>query len=397
MDVLNIVMPFERHLCEKADGLRIPIAATAEIIPLCNMDCKMCYVKMSSEKMKREGNLLTVDEWMKIFEEAQQQGLLFLLLTGGEPLLYPGFKELYKRLKKLGLIICINTNGTLINEEWADFFAEDPPRRINISIYGASDEKYKELCGNSRGFSQMMRGVKLLKERGIDVKWNYSVTRLNCDDLEAIYKIAKENNIYLETAYYMFPPVRRADIKRNIDTIWLSSQDAAKVRIIREINDLGEQKFSEKCNVVTAVKNKKIKIKKPDIQTSFTCRAGTSVFWINWKGEMVPCGMLGLGNYNICKEGFYNCWNEIKEWVKNFKHPRKCTECQYETFCVRCAAASYAEEQDFEKEPQYICELMQWYLKYMEDISISNYLPRNIDEFENLRGLKSQKNRDILT
>ena len=36
----------------------------------------------------------------------------------------------------MGMILTINTNGTLIDETWADFFAQHPPRRINITLYG---------------------------------------------------------------------------------------------------------------------------------------------------------------------------------------------------------------------------------------------------------------------
>ena len=67
----------------------------------------------------------------------QKAGTVFLLLTGGEPLLFPDFKTLYRRLRNLGMILTINTNGTLLDEAWADFFATYPPRRINITLYGA--------------------------------------------------------------------------------------------------------------------------------------------------------------------------------------------------------------------------------------------------------------------
>ena len=65
-----------------------------------------------------------MEEWTKVAEDMMKAGTLFVLLTGGEPLLYPHFRELYQKLRGLGMIVTINTNGTLIDEEWADFFAE---------------------------------------------------------------------------------------------------------------------------------------------------------------------------------------------------------------------------------------------------------------------------------
>lgn len=381
MDVLEMTMPFEKHICEKADGLRIPIAATIELVPICNMHCRMCYVKMSSAQLHQEGTLLSVDDWIDILTEAREHGLLFLLITGGEPLLYPGFKKLYTSLKKLGFIICINTNGTLIDEEMSSFLAQDPPRRVNISIYGSSDATYAKLCGNPKGFSQMIHGVELLQKNNIAVKWNYSVTRLNIHDSENIYELAQKYGIYVETSYYMFPPARRHNFNELDREIWLSPKEAAKIRILGELNNLGIKNFQEKINTIVALKKKEIEIEKKHLPKSFTCRAGTSTYWINWKGEMLSCGMIGIGTRPIKDIGFETAWAEIKSWVTTFKHPKKCTNCAYETFCVRCAAASYAEEKNFETAPQYVCALMDYYLEYISIIHHTKNFPKNIKDF----------------
>lgn len=50
-------------------------------------------------------------------EQAKAKGLLFLLLTGGEPFLYPEFRTLYARLKAMGLIVSVNTNSTLLHRK----------------------------------------------------------------------------------------------------------------------------------------------------------------------------------------------------------------------------------------------------------------------------------------
>ena len=60
-------------------------------------------------------------------DQMKEAGTLFVLLTGGELLLYPGFREVYLGLRKMGMILTVNTNGTLLDEGWADFFAQHPP------------------------------------------------------------------------------------------------------------------------------------------------------------------------------------------------------------------------------------------------------------------------------
>lgn len=52
------------------------------------------------------------------------------------------------------MIVTVNTNGTLLNEDWATFFAKNPPRRVNVTLYGASGETYKSLCGDETGYGK---------------------------------------------------------------------------------------------------------------------------------------------------------------------------------------------------------------------------------------------------
>ena len=81
-----------------------------------------------------------------------KEGMIYLLLTGGEPLLRSDFIKIYRELVKMGLLVTINTNGTLITPELIQCFREYKPEKINITLYGMSDLMYKKVCGNENGF-----------------------------------------------------------------------------------------------------------------------------------------------------------------------------------------------------------------------------------------------------
>ena len=102
---------------EDAGKRGVPLGGTFELSPLCNMNCKMCYIRISKEEMEKQGKLLTADEWLSLAKEAKSKGMLFLLLTGGEPFLYPDFWKLYESLKQMGFFVSINTNATLLEGE----------------------------------------------------------------------------------------------------------------------------------------------------------------------------------------------------------------------------------------------------------------------------------------
>ena len=125
-------------------------------------------------------------------DQMKEAGTLFVLLTGGEPLLYPGFREVYLGLRKMGMILTVNTNGTLLDEGWADFFAQHPPRRMNITLYGADEEAYEKLCHYPGGFEKTIRAIRLLRARNVDVKINGSLVRANEGNIKRIVDIAEK-------------------------------------------------------------------------------------------------------------------------------------------------------------------------------------------------------------
>ena len=97
----------EQFLIQKARYFKIPIGGTMELLPLCNMSCRMCYVRKTKKEVEKEGRMLSCDEWLEIAEKAKEAGILFLLLTGGEPLLFPEFERLYKTLIQMGFVIIV--------------------------------------------------------------------------------------------------------------------------------------------------------------------------------------------------------------------------------------------------------------------------------------------------
>ena len=118
----NSVEPrLSTYLHAKACRNGTSLAGNFELTARCNFDCKMCYVHLSAQEQQRRGREVTADEWLTIAEAARRQGMLFLLLTGGEPLLRSDFRYLLTELKKMGLLVSVNSNGSLIDKDWLDF------------------------------------------------------------------------------------------------------------------------------------------------------------------------------------------------------------------------------------------------------------------------------------
>ena len=84
----------DRFLEFKARRLGIPMHGRFELTPLCNLDCKMCYVHLGTSQFN-ESSLLSVNTWKDLISQAHEAGMINATLTGGECLTYSGFDELY--------------------------------------------------------------------------------------------------------------------------------------------------------------------------------------------------------------------------------------------------------------------------------------------------------------
>ena len=72
MELYDLASPVENMLAAKADIMRSPLGGTIELLPLCNMSCKMCYIHQSKEQMNKTGTMLSCDQWLRIADEAKK-------------------------------------------------------------------------------------------------------------------------------------------------------------------------------------------------------------------------------------------------------------------------------------------------------------------------------------
>ena len=113
-----------------------------EITARCNNDCRHCYINLPAGDMEARLKELTLEEIGSIADQAVALGALWVLISGGEPLLRDDFEEIYMLLKRKGLLVSVFTNATLIRERHIALFQKYPPRDIEVTVYGATERTY---------------------------------------------------------------------------------------------------------------------------------------------------------------------------------------------------------------------------------------------------------------
>lgn len=350
----------ERQLIARAAALRRPVSGSLELTPLCNMNCRMCYVRLSPRQARAAGALRTGQQWAELAHPMARAGVLFLLLTGGEPLLVPGFKELYLALKAEGMVLTLNTNGTLLDEQWADFFARHKPRRVNITLYGADDAAYETLCRCPGGFEKALAAVRLLRARGVDVKLNGSVTPENVGEMDRLYAIARQLDVPMHMDAYMMPggPGRR----NPAEGVRLAPAQAAAARLHAleaETDPAALDAWAEEMLARAEHPGHW-----PDTPL---CQGGATSFNISWQGMLRPCVASTAPTAPVFEQGFEAAWQAVSEAVPRLQRVNEaCTRCRLRPLCNTCAAAARLETGRFDGLPDYICQSAEEFLRLLK-------------------------------
>ena len=350
-------MDIEEKLCIKAALKGIPLTASFELTPLCNLKCSMCYIRHSKKEQMEVQRLRTVEEWICIAEQLKKMGTLFILLTGGEPLLYPEFTLLYKELTAMGFIITINTNGTLIDNEIGKLFSEIKPRRVNVTLYGASYDTYEKVTMHGEGYEKALKGINILIDNNVQVKLNCSMIEDNKADTDKILDIADRFNVPIEYNTYMFPCSKNKN-HSFCESVRVSPEEAATYSVYIKKREKKEKYKDSRNKALDLYYNEK-ELEKMD--RHMKCRAGKSSCWFNWKGEMTPCVFMDNPSVNVMEVPVASAWDEIRHLSLDILMPDKCVSCKHRAYCNICGAVSIWEKSD------YLCEYMDKTIEILEE------------------------------
>jgi radical SAM protein with 4Fe4S-binding SPASM domain len=316
----------------------------------------MCYIHLQQDDIDARGRELTAEQWIELGRQAKEAGMVFLLLTGGEPFVRKDFFEIYDALKKMGLLVSINSNGSMLKGEVLRKLLENPPHRINITLYGGGNDTYKNMCGLN-AFDTVVENIRALKQAGVDVRLNLSITPYNCQDIEKIYAISQELNVHVKASSYMYPAIRvHSDYGCNDR---LSPEDAAKYMVEWDRLRLSREEFNAKAQ---AFKNHTATFEREcsaDLDEGVSCRAGTTSFWMTWDGRMLPCGMMPGPETFPVEVGFDAAWDTLRAETAKLPNPSKCTGCKYEPLCSVCSAVCVTETGRFDRVPEYVCRMTE--------------------------------------
>jgi len=330
VDVLQLMI---KSYSEKA----FPFKVFLELTHKCNHRCKHCYLGKKVEIYNKSSkNGLPIVRILKLFEEMKEKGVLQLILTGGEALLYPNFRIVLEEAVKLRFAVSLLTNASLLNEEMIEFISSFPIDEIRIPLYGG-ETYHNWFVGDPNSYKKVMWSLKQLKSRDVNVVPTAILTNKNTKDIIKQKSILHNMGLNLEISPLIFPTIYR---------------------------DLTPTYFRIQNEQLSLLKKFDILLQRSK------CVAGISRFRITPEGEVNACEMLpfSFGNVNrnsfgeILELPFRTKW--IQEFGKLLKNKEKqCEKCSVYEYCIGCPGLSYLETGNLRGRSQEACRLAHFYEK----------------------------------
>ena len=335
---------------------RQPLIGVIEITPICNCNCPHCYVKGFTPQ-----GWLKTEQFKEIASIFRDKGVVNVTLTGGEPLSHPDFKEIYLAYKEKGFLIDIFTNGLLIDEDLAQFLSKNPPRSLDITLYGTSNEEYYDFTGVRNGYYLLIQALDLLKKYGVYFTTKTILTKQNYNNLTKFNQIALEYNAPFR---YNVVLGRGNNTIKDPEEIALTPQQVIDIEKKDPLRRVFFNTINDFCTNLPYDFNK-------EQCPQYLCGAGLDKVFIGYNGIMSPCMTLRGKGLDLFKYGFdyvWHYWGEQRK--KHLSRSFKCLDCEFLSICTPCTEEFEQIEGDKEKPIQSRCDLAE--LRWKEFIDFTN-------------------------
>ena len=328
---------------EIAKATRTPISCSVELTQNCNFRCPHCFIQGIGFKS------LPYEKFVKFIDQFQLRGGLFISLTGGEVLTHPEFIEIYSYAHKKGLSVTVFSNGYLINDKVLDTFVKLPPRKIEISIYGANAETYEKVSLKTDAYFKVMKNIELLIKNGFNIHLKATLFQQNYKDLLAIKKYANDLQVPFRYDFKLMP-------KRNGEKANLNFQLSSAQIIKMELEENPHKRELWHRDYPADEKNR-MKIS----DSLFNCGAARYSCFLSSENQLRICASATFSSKDMDNISFDKAWKEYEKYTILPANQRsKCINCEKAKVCDICPLWGYMMHDDVKylgKETELHCLL----------------------------------------
>ena len=340
----------------------------------CNLHCAHCYMSaFAGADTSRE---LSTGECRRVIDDiAVANPNVFLILTGGEPLLRKDLFDLAACGADKGFTVVLGTNGVLLREPQAKQMRQSGMQGASISLDSTDPSKhdtFRHLPGAWRG---AIRATEALRAEGLDFSIHTSITSWNVEEIPAMIDLASELGARVLNFFFLVRTGRGEGITDITPDQY--EQILTSLARIQGLGNAEERDSSERPSAfdrpedpwtVPAGRSGGLIIrakcapffrriiytldaKSPLLQNYAhgSCPAGKAYCRIMPEGDVTPCPYMPLVAGNLRQHSFVDIWQQA-EVFQNLRAPHlggRCGDCEFSKICGGCRCRAYASSGDY--------------------------------------------------
>jgi radical SAM protein with 4Fe4S-binding SPASM domain len=333
----------------RVDERRLPIEGIVETTYRCNLDCVHCYVNQPAGDAEERARELSLARLQRLVDEVVEAGCLSVLFTGGEVLVRPDFPELYLYALRRGLLVTLFTNGTLVTERIADLLDEYRPERIEISLYGMTQETYERVTRVPGSYAKCLAGIQRLVARGLPLRLKTMALTLNAHEVADMEAYARGLGLEFKFDGLLNPRVdcgasRYQEMQLSPEQ--MLALDLQNETRMAELREFCQQFVPSPEDIVPA-------------EHVYTCGAGESSFTVDPYGRLQMCQLTRRNSFDLREGSFDQGWNEYfpRLRARTWQSHSVCRTCTLISLCGSCPGAAEMETGDAEALVPQFCEV----------------------------------------
>lgn len=315
--------PALRALRERALRRNLPLHALWEVTYSCPLRCRHCYLARDGEQEE-----LTSAEAKELLVQMARLGVMFLALTGGEPLLRDDLFKIIDKARALGFTWRLLTTGTLLDARAERDLADRGPLGVEMSLHGL-EQAHDSVTRVPGSFHSAVRAIERLVGLGVRVVVKMSLTPSGLNDLPALRQLCARLGARLNVSTIMLPDVEGSPVKM---ALRLSDEELAEYSVESESVspcEFGRHRLPGKGEPL--------------------CGAGRSSFCISPCGDVRACAALRASHGNVRDRALREIWksDSMAEFRRLTAGDRvQCRDCPDAEFCFFCPGQAERETGD---------------------------------------------------
>jgi radical SAM protein with 4Fe4S-binding SPASM domain len=318
----------------------IPLVISWNLTRKCNLKCPHCYINATTQELINE---LNTEESKRLIDQICEVSRPLLILSGGEPLLRQDVYELVRYGAAKGLKMGLGSNGSLIDDVAAKKLKEAGIETVSISLDSHIPEQHDDFRGVSGSWEKAVRAIKALRENGVLVQVNTTVTQQNHDQIDDIMSLAETLGVENFHLFFLVPTGRGVKIA-----------DISPAKYESMIKTTFAKAAKHKLNVRPSCAPQFMRIAK-DMGLDMSrwirgCIAGLYYCRVYPNGDITPCPYLPIKLGNIREKSFKEIWfnSDMFKSLRDFNALKgKCGVCEHRALCGGCRARAYGLSSDF--------------------------------------------------